>query len=165
MWLWLGQGAEKQLVQVWAMASRIGPTVVKALVPMPSPGRILDWHALGGVRKVLVAQCEGNLSHCVCCEIRIVFAVHKWAVGSRSCCFGGSGTPLHEFPTNCHWTTTPSITTSRRNFSVIQSSLWKWCLSVLLCRAIRIQCLVRRCYWVDTKPANTTTTTTVLWIP
>jgi len=47
MWLWLGQGAEKQLVQVRATASRIGPTVVQALVPMPSPGRILDWHALG----------------------------------------------------------------------------------------------------------------------
>jgi len=47
MWLWLEQRAEKQLVQVWATASRIGPTVVQALVTMPSPGRILAWHALG----------------------------------------------------------------------------------------------------------------------
>jgi len=61
MWLWLGQGAEKQLVQVRATAFQIGPTVVQALVPMSSPGWILDWHALGGARKVLVAQCEGSL--------------------------------------------------------------------------------------------------------
>jgi len=60
MWLWLGQGAEKQLVQVRATASRIAPTVVKALVPMPSPGRILDWHALGALSRTIDTLTNGT---------------------------------------------------------------------------------------------------------